>query len=41
MRSYVKEPTTYCQVRAELLNGALLDGYRIANPRFREPSGFS
>jgi hypothetical protein len=29
------------QVRAELLNGTLLDGYRIANPRFRGPSGFS
>jgi hypothetical protein len=29
------------QVRAELLNGTLLDGYRMANPRFRGPSGFS
>jgi hypothetical protein len=29
------------QVRAELLNGTLLDGYRTANPRFRGPSGFS
>ena len=29
------------QVRAELLNGTLLDGYRLANPRFRGPSGFS
>src|SRR5258708_38987940 len=29
------------QVRAEMLNGTLLDGYRIANPRFRQPSGFS
>jgi hypothetical protein len=29
------------QVRAQLLNGTLLDGYRIANPRFRGPSGFS
>ena len=28
------------QVRAELLNGTLLDGYRMANPRFRGPSGF-
>ena len=28
------------QVRAEMLNGTLLDGYRIANPRFRQPSGF-
>jgi hypothetical protein len=25
------------QVRAELLNGALVDGYRTANPRFRDP----
>ena len=25
------------QVRAELLNGTLLDGYRLANPRFRDP----
>ena len=24
------------QVRAELLNGTLLDGYRLANPRFRD-----
>ncbi len=29
------------QVRAELLNPSLLDGYRMANPRFRGPSGFS
>jgi hypothetical protein len=29
------------QVRAELLNGTLLDDYRMANPRFRGPSGFS
>ena len=29
------------QVRAELLNGTLTDGYRRANPRFRVPSGFS
>jgi len=29
------------QVRAELLNGTLLDGYRLANLRFRGPSGFS
>jgi hypothetical protein len=29
------------QVRAELRNGTLLDGYRIANPRFLAPSGFS
>ena len=28
------------QVRAELLNGTLLDGYRTAIPRFRGPSGF-
>jgi hypothetical protein len=29
------------QVRAELLNGTLIGGYRAANPRFRGPSGFS
>jgi hypothetical protein len=29
------------QVRAELLNGTLLNRYRLANPRFRRPSGFS
>jgi hypothetical protein len=29
------------QVRAELFNGTLIDGYRIANPGFRGPSGFS
>jgi hypothetical protein len=29
------------QVRAELLNRTLLDGDRIANSRFRGPSGFS
>ena len=29
------------QVRAELLNGTLLDAYRTANRRFRAPSGFS
>jgi hypothetical protein len=29
------------QVRAELLNGTLTDAYRVANPRFRGPSGFA
>ncbi len=29
------------QVRAELFNGTLRDGYRTANPRFRGPTGFS
>jgi hypothetical protein len=29
------------QVRAELLNGSLIDAYRVANPRFRGPSGFA
>jgi hypothetical protein len=29
------------QVRAELLNGTLTDAYRMANPRFRRPSGFA
>jgi hypothetical protein len=29
------------QVRAELLNGTLIGGYRAANPRFRGSSGFS
>jgi hypothetical protein len=29
------------QVRAELLNGALIDAYRVANPRFRGSSGFA
>lgn len=28
------------QVRAELLNGTLIEAYRVANPRFRGPSGF-
>jgi hypothetical protein len=29
------------QVRAELLNGSLIDAYRVANPRLRGPSGFA
>jgi hypothetical protein len=29
------------QVRAELLNGTLIDAYRLTNPRFRGPSGFA
>jgi len=29
------------QVRAELLNGTLIDAYRTANPRFRGPSEFN
>ena len=29
------------QVRAELLNGTLTDAFRLANPRFRAPSGFA
>jgi hypothetical protein len=29
------------QVRGELLNGALIDAYRVANPRFRSSSGFA
>jgi hypothetical protein len=29
------------QVRAELLNGTLLDAFRVANPRFRRNSGFA
>jgi hypothetical protein len=29
------------QVRAELLNGTLIDAFRVANPRFRGSSGFS
>jgi hypothetical protein len=29
------------QVRAELLDGTLIDAYRVANPRFRGSSGFA
>jgi hypothetical protein len=37
----LKQSGIALQVRAELLNGTLTDAYRVANPRFRGPSGFA